>query len=79
MEVGKLFTSKFANFDAIFTLKKSDKKYIITANPTTIKRFGPSGSLKKKNIILEQAREVRARIRRGSFEVGMGEVYYKLT
>lgn len=43
------------------------KKYITIANTITIKRFGPSGSLKKKNIILEQRRDVMARIRRGSF------------
>jgi len=30
-----------------------DKKYIIAAIPTTTRRFGPSGSLKNKNISLE--------------------------
>lgn len=30
-----------------------DKKYMIAANPITMRRFGPSESLKNKNIILE--------------------------
>ena len=53
-----------------------DKKYIIAANTVTIRRFGPSRSLKKKNIVREQRRDVRARIRRVFFEGrDMGEVY----
>lgn len=35
-----------------------DKKYKIVANPTTIRRFGPSGSLNNKNVVLENKREV---------------------
>jgi hypothetical protein len=31
-----------------------DKRYTTIAKAATIKRFGPSGSLKKKNSILEQ-------------------------
>jgi hypothetical protein len=37
-----------------------DKKYTASAKPATIKRFGPSGSLKKKNNILEQMMAVAA-------------------
>jgi hypothetical protein len=36
------------------TYAAKDKKYIAIAKAATIKRFGPSGSLKKKNSILEQ-------------------------
>jgi ribosomal protein S3AE len=39
-----------------------DKKYTIVAITVTIRRFGPSGSSKKKNIVREQMREVIARI-----------------
>jgi hypothetical protein len=39
-----------------------DKKYTASARTTTIKRFGPSGSLKKKNSILEQIMAVIANI-----------------
>jgi hypothetical protein len=38
----------------------TDKQYIISANPVTIIRFGPSVSLKKKNSILEQMMAVTA-------------------
>ncbi len=44
----------------IYTAK--DKKYTASARPTTTKRFGPSGSLKKKNSILEQMMAVAANI-----------------
>lgn len=37
-----------------------DKRYTSSAKPKTIKRFGPSGSLKKKNNILEQMMAVAA-------------------
>jgi hypothetical protein len=40
----------------------ADKKYTASARPATIKRFGPSGSLKKKNNILEQITAVTANI-----------------
>ena len=39
-----------------------DKKNTARAKPATIKRFGPSGSLKKKNNILEQMMAVAANI-----------------
>lgn len=35
-----------------------DKKYSIAAVTITIRRFGPSGSLKKKNIVLENRIDV---------------------
>jgi len=41
---------------------EKDKKNITSARPATIKRFGPSGSLKKKNRILEQMMAVAANI-----------------
>jgi hypothetical protein len=37
-----------------------DKKYKTSAKTATIKRFGPSGSLKKKNSTLEQMMAVTA-------------------
>jgi hypothetical protein len=39
-----------------------DKKYMTIAIATTIRRFGPSGSLKKKNSVLENKRDVIPRI-----------------
>jgi hypothetical protein len=39
-----------------------DKEYIITAITVTIKRFGPSGSLKNENITLEHTRDVIPKI-----------------
>ncbi len=39
-----------------------DNRYIASAKPVTIKRLGPSGSLKKKNNILEQTMAVTAKI-----------------
>lgn len=44
-----------------------DKKYIITAIPITTRRFGPSGSLKKKNITLEHTTDVIPNISSGIF------------
>lgn len=35
-----------------------DKKYTIAAMPITTNKFGPSGSLKNKNIGLEKTRDV---------------------
>jgi len=54
-----------------------NKKYIITDNTITIRRFGPSESSTKKNIAREQRREVKNNIRRDIFfeERGMKEVY----
>jgi len=40
----------------------TDKKYTIAAVPTTTSKFGPSGSLKKKNSAREQRIDVTARI-----------------
>ena len=39
-----------------------DKKYTTTAIPITMSRFGPSGSLKKKNISLEHTMAVIPKI-----------------
>ncbi|HEY4324985.1 MAG TPA: hypothetical protein VGN20_13400 [Mucilaginibacter sp.] len=39
-----------------------EKKYMASAMPITINRFGPSGSSKKKNSILEQMMAVTANI-----------------
>lgn len=39
-----------------------DKKYIIIAITVTTRRFGPSGSLKKKNIVLEKIIDVSPKI-----------------
>ncbi len=39
-----------------------DKIYTASAKPATIIKFGPSGSLKKKNSILEQMMAVTANI-----------------
>ena len=40
--------------EGLNTYAAKDKKYTAIAKAATIKRFGPSGSLKKKNSILEQ-------------------------
>jgi hypothetical protein len=40
--------------EGLNTYAAKDKKYTAIAKAVTIKRFGPSGSLKKKNSILEQ-------------------------
>jgi hypothetical protein len=40
--------------EGLNTYAATDKKYTANAKAATIKRFGPSGSLKKKNSILEQ-------------------------
>jgi hypothetical protein len=39
-----------------------ERKYTITAIPITTSRFGPSGSLKKRNITREHMRDVRPRV-----------------
>jgi hypothetical protein len=49
-------------FDGLNIYAAIDKKYTVRAKPATIKRFGPSGSLKKKNSILEQMMAVAANI-----------------
>ena len=40
--------------EGLNTYAAKDKRYMAIAKAVTIKRFGPSGSLKKKNSILEQ-------------------------
>jgi hypothetical protein len=40
----------------------NDKKYMIDAIPITTSKFGPSGSLKRKNIALEHAMDVIPKI-----------------
>ena len=40
--------------EGLNTYAAKDKRYTTIAKAATIKRFGPSGSLKKKNSILEQ-------------------------
>ena len=40
--------------EGLNTYAAKDKRYTTIAKAVTIKRFGPSGSLKKKNSILEQ-------------------------
>ena len=40
--------------EGLNTYAARDNKYTAIAKAATIKRFGPSGSLKKKNSILEQ-------------------------
>ncbi|HCC06366.1 TPA: hypothetical protein DEP94_03355 [Candidatus Nomurabacteria bacterium] len=44
-----------------------DKKYMTTAITVTIRRFGPSGSSKKKNIAREERRDVMNKIMRDVF------------
>lgn len=43
----------------------NDKKYMIAAITVTTRRFGPSGSSKKKNIVLEQIIDVMNKIKSG--------------
>lgn len=49
-----------------YTTKK-DKRYRTAANPITISKFGPSGSLKNANIALEHTTEVKAKINSAPF------------
>jgi hypothetical protein len=44
-----------------------DKKYMIAAITVTTNKFGPSGSLKNKNIVLEHTMEVILRISKEVF------------
>ena len=44
-----------------------DKKYTITAIPITTNKFGPSGSLKNKNITLEHTIDVTPKMSNGIF------------
>ena len=44
-----------------------DRKYTTTADTVTMSRFGPSGSLKKKNIALEQTIAVTNKMRNEVF------------
>jgi hypothetical protein len=48
--------------DGLNIYAAEDNKYTASAKPATIKRFGPSGSLKTKNSILEQMMAVAANI-----------------
>ena len=48
--------------EGLNTYAAKDKKYTAIARAATIKRFGPSGSLKKKNSILEQMMAVAPNI-----------------
>lgn len=48
--------------DGLNIYAAEDKAYMANVKPATIKRFGPSGSLKKKNIILEQIMAVTANV-----------------
>jgi hypothetical protein len=48
--------------DGLNIYAAEDKKYTVSARAATIKRFGPPGSLKKKNSILEQMMAVAAKI-----------------
>ena len=48
--------------DGLNIYNAEDKKYTASAKPPTINRFGPSGSLKKTNSILEQMMAVAANI-----------------
>lgn len=48
----------FLDIEVTRKLASKDKKYITIATPETIKRLGPSGSFKKKNIALEQMSDV---------------------
>lgn len=59
--VNKSFLSKVARGLEKYTGK--DKKYMTRAIPVTINKFGPSGSSKNTNIILEQTIDVIPKIR----------------
>jgi hypothetical protein len=48
--------------DGLNIYAADDKRYTGSAKPATIRRFGPSGSLKKKNNTLEQMMAVAANI-----------------
>ena len=48
-----------------------DKKYMMIAITETIRRFGPSGSAKRKNIVREERRDVMNKIMRSFFEGDM--------
>ena len=58
-------------------IAKEDRKYITNASAVTIKRFGPSGSFIKKNTILENTRDVMARINREIF-FDMGYIFLSI-
>ena len=48
--------------EGLKTYAAKDKRYMTIARAVTIRRFGPSGSLKKKKRILEQMMAVTANI-----------------
>jgi len=49
------------------TYTAKDRKYMIAANTITTSKFGPSGSLMKKNTVREQTRDVIPKINNGIF------------
>lgn len=59
--ISKSLLSPVVEDFSMFIITK-DEKYIIPAATVTIKRFGPSGSSKKKNIVLEHMIDVRTNI-----------------
>src|SRR6185295_8785431 len=58
----KTANTSFLGSDKLNKYIDKDKKYNTTAAPTTISRFGPSGSLKNTNITLENTSDVTPRI-----------------
>lgn len=51
------------NLKGLNAYTAKDKRYTIVAIPKTTKRFGPSGSSKKKSVVLEHAIAVMAKIK----------------
>jgi hypothetical protein len=58
----KIANKSFLELGMLNKYATKDKKNTITAVPITTRRFGPSGSLKNKNITLEQTMDVMPRI-----------------
>ena len=54
-------------FKDLNTYAVKDKKYTTTVATITIKRFGPSGSVKNENIALERTRAVTAKMSNETF------------
>ena len=52
---------------ALYKYTAKDNKYIMIAITTTTRRFGPSGSLKNKNITLEHTKDVAPNMSSGVF------------
>jgi hypothetical protein len=63
----KIASKSFFEPERLDTYDARDKKYTIPAVTTTIRRFGPSGSLKKKNIAPEDMRAVIPKINSAVF------------